>query len=107
MVARRWDLRGAWADGCTGQTSEEARDSTFHLFPPGHTGFLLFLKHTKPGPAPGPFHSPWDRAPHIPAQCSLHSYLSSPRPTFTEVSLMTYKNSVHLSHLSPSVPTQL
>lgn len=33
---------------------------------PGHTGFLLFLKHTKPSPASGPFHSPWDTFPHIP-----------------------------------------
>lgn len=40
-----------WQRGLPQRSDLEAHDSTFHPLPSGHTGFLLFLKHTKSRPA--------------------------------------------------------
>lgn len=74
--------RAVWVYGCTGQISDlwvleafssqglvqcsdpEAHDSTSDPAPSGHTGFLLFLRGTKPVPAQGPSLS-WNVFPHI------------------------------------------
>lgn len=69
---------GSW--GLAQGSDPEACDSTFHSFPRWPHWLLLFLRHTKPGPASGPFHSPRDTAPHIPAQLSLPSYLGPTAP---------------------------
>lgn len=73
----------------------EANDSTSHLSPSGHTGFLLFSKHTKPGSASGLCHFPWDTVPETPAWFSLHCHLGWPGPSSEWSPWWPYKNYAH------------